>query len=332
MDSEKILAIATRNNKLESIHKGWVVVTDFDGNILKGTHKEFPKVFTRSALKPIQALPFLLHNGLDKFGLTTKELALIIGSHSAEDEQVQIVKKILDIIGLSEKDLKCGSHYPLNEKFKNKLIKEAKEPSQLHCNCSGKHAGMLAVCLLNGWSIDDYIEYEHPLQKEIRFHISNLLNIPEQELEWGIDGCSLPTYSIRLNKLAEFFAKVVNSEKFPKYTNAFNLIKSTIVQYPHLIAGEGRIDTQILKAYPNKCISKMGAEGVLGFGLLEEKIGIAIKIEDGSNRAMLPIIIKTLENLGIDVKNIDGLNRLKSLAIYNNFQSIVGFLESNYNF
>jgi len=332
MNIENILAITTRNNILESTHKGYVVVSDSDGNILKGTHSEYPKVFTRSALKPIQALPFLLNDGLDKFGFTTKELALIIGSHSGEDEQVEIVERILKTIGLSEKDLRCGSHYPLNEKFKNKLIKENKEASQVHCNCSGKHAGMLAVCLLNNWSIDNYIQYEHPLQKEIRFHISNILNIPEKNLEWGIDGCGLPTYLIGLDKLAEFFAKIVNSEKYPEYTKAFNLIKSTFMQYPNLVAGEGRIDTQIIQAYPNKCISKMGGEAVLGFALTDEKIGIAIKIEDGSNRAMIPILLRTLENLGIDVKNSESLNKLLSLPIYNNSKKVVGFIESNYNF
>lgn len=330
--TSKILVKVERNNIYESVHRGWVCVCDNKGNILKGTHKKFPKFFSRSSLKPIQALPFLFSDGLKEFNFGTKELAIMCSSHSGEEVHTKLVSEILEKLKLKESDLKCGTHMPYSVESANNFIKENKKPTELYCNCSGKHVGMLATCLINDWSLNDYYDYNHPLQKEIRKHISYLTGLEADKLKWGIDGCTLPTYAFELNKLAEIFAKISNPQHLTeKYKVVFELIKQAFFQYPYLIAGVNRIDTQFMQLYPNKYISKIGGEAVLGVGIPNKNIGFAIKIEDGANRPMLPSILNTLELLGEEISSNES-KILKEAVVENNVKAKVGKVFSIFKF
>lgn len=322
--TSKILVKVERNHIYESDHRGWICVCDNKGNILKGTHEKYPEFFSRSSLKPIQALPFLFADGLKEFNFDIKELAIMCSSHNGEDVHRELVVEILKKIKLTEVDLKCGTHMPYSIENANKLIRESRNPTELYCNCSGKHAGMLATCLINGWSIKDYYDYNHPLQREIRKHISYLTGLDGDKLKWGIDGCTLPTYSFELNKLAEIFAKIANPKNLTEqYKEGFELIKKAFFQYPYLIAGVNRVDTQLMQLYPNKYISKMGGEAVLGLGIPNKNLGFAIKIEDGANRPMLPSLLHTLELLGEEKPSAESMV-LKEPFIENNVKAHVG--------
>lgn len=321
----KVLVNVDRNNVSESAHRGWVVACDNRGKILAGTHKKFPDVFARSSIKPVQALPFLFADGLETFSFGIKELSVMCSSHSGEEIHVKTVSSILKKIKLTEKHLKCGIHNPYGVEANNHLIKTNTQPSEIHCNCSGKHSGMLAACLISGWTLHDYYDYNHPLQKEIRQHIQNLTGLKADNLNWGIDGCGVPTYSMPLNKIAEIFAKISNPnhDLSPKYQQIFNLIKEAFFEYPEIIAGTNRVDTQIMSANKNKYISKIGGEAVLALGIPNEKKAFAIKIEDGANRPLLPVIIKTLELLKQDVSNPE-LQKLAITNVENNSKQVVG--------
>lgn len=323
--TSKILVNVDRNNFYESSHRGWVAVSNNNGKLISGTHKKYPEFFLRSTIKPVQALPFLFCDALNNFGFGIKEIAVLCSSHSGEEIHIKTVKNILEKIKLKESDLKCGTHLPYSPEVANDFIIKNKKPTEVYCNCSGKHSGMLATCLINGWSINDYYDYSHPLQKEIRLHLKNLTNMDSDKFKWGIDGCGIPTYSLPLNKLAEIFAKISNpnSNLSPKYQKYFELIKKAFFEYPEIIAGTNRVDTQVMTAERGKYISKIGGEAVLGFGIPGKNIGFAIKLEDGANRAMLPTIIKSLELLGQDCSN-DEIQKLKTQNIENNAKSIVG--------
>jgi L-asparaginase II len=324
----KVLVEVERNNIVESRHYGWVAVCDARGRLVNGTHNEFPEVFIRSSLKPVQALPFLFSKALEKFNFGLKELSVILSSHSGEPVHTETVAHILATAGIAEKYLKCGSHPPYNPQVARELILKGREPGPLYCNCSGKHAGMLVACLLNGWPMENYFEYSHPLQEEIRSCLSQVLEIDADSLKWGIDGCGVPTYSMELNRLAVLYARIVNPDVLPApFRPYFALIKSAFLTFPHNIAGQDRIDTVIMEALPGKVISKIGGEAVLGLGLVDEQISIAVKIEDGANRPMLPVIISSLEQAGLNPDKFPAVKKLKTEPVYNNLQKQVGLIK-----
>jgi len=329
----KILAIAERNGIRESAHRGWIAITNSSGDLVVGTHEKFPPIFIRSSLKPIQALPFIFAGGLEKFSFTSEELALIMSSHSGEKVHTDLVLKIIEKTGIKQKDLQCGTHIPYSEKTAQELIKKGEEPSVLHCNCSGKHSGMLAVCLLNNWPKENYLDYAHPLQQEIRRHLTKILAVNADLLPWGVDGCGVPTYALPLEKLAELYAKMTEPEKFPQdYRDIFKLISSAIENNPYLIAGENRVDTLIMQSAPRKIISKIGGEAVLGVGLKEQKLGIAIKIEDGSNRPIIPVLLNCLKKINFNFSNVPELKKSEQTPIFNNNKDIIGLIKTKINF
>lgn len=333
MIESKILTEVSRGDKFESYHRGWVAVTDKDGNLINGTHKEFPEFFARSSIKPVQALPFLMSMGMETFNFGLAELAVICSSHSSETKHLERVKHILDTIGLSETDLQCGTHIPYSAKVTKELIKESKEPTPIYCNCSGKHAGFLGACLLNGWDIKNYLEYNHPLQQEIRKYLSALTGLDADSLEWGIDGCGIPTYKFSLDKLAKIFSQINNYQNaIPEYQDSLKMIHKAFIAYPDLVAGEDRVDTVVMNSLSGRFISKIGGEAIFGMGLVNEQLNFAIKIEDGNNRPMLPTIARTLELLGLDVENTPELKKLKYAQILNNNGLEVGQVKPVFEF
>jgi L-asparaginase II len=333
MLDSKILTEITRGNSFESAHRGWIAVCDKNGDLINGTHDTFPDFFARSSIKPVQALPFLMSGGMETFNFGLSELAVICSSHSGEKKHLERVEHILNTIGLKEDNLLCGTHIPYSNKVAKELIENKKEPTSLYCNCSGKHAGMLATCLMNGWDLKTYLEYDHPLQKEIRKHLGVLIGLDAEQLIWGIDGCGIPTYKFPLDKLAKIFSYIVNYENAPsEYYDSLKLINKAFIAYPDLIAGEDRVDTVVMSSIKGKFISKIGGEAIFGMGLVNEKISFAIKIEDGANRPMIPSIIRTLEVLGIDVENTPELKKLKTFKITNNAGLEVGLVNPIFDF
>ncbi len=329
----KVLVEVQRNNIVESRHRGWVAVCDKNGNLINGTHSSYPEFFVRSSLKPVQALPFLISGGLKEFKFGIKELAVIVSSHSGESIHTETVNHILTTVGLKEEHLKCGTHMPYNPETARDLLISGQEPTPVFCNCSGKHSGMLAACLLNGWPLENYFEYTHPLQKEIRKHLGIILELNSDHLKWGIDGCGVPTYSFALDKLSRLYSKIVNPESLPvAYQEHFKLIREAFLTYPGMIAGKERVDTVIMESAPGKFISKIGGEAVLGFGLVKEKMALAIKIEDGANRPMLPVIVGSMENIGLDINNLPKLSKLKQEPVYNNLRYQAGVVKPVFKF
>lgn len=333
MSDSILLTEVSRGNSFESAHRGWVAVCDEKGNLINGTHENFPDIFSRSTIKPVQALPFLMSGGMETFNFGLSELAVICSSHSGEKKHLERVKFILDTIGLKEENLLCGTHLPYSPKVAKQLIEDKQEPTLLHCNCSGKHAGMLAACLMNSWDLNTYLEYGHPLQQDIRNHLSVLTGLEADKMVWGIDGCGIPTYKFPLDKLAKIFNYIVNYENAPpEYYDSLKQINKSFIAFPDLISGEDRVDNIIMTSLRGRFISKIGGEAVLGFGLVNEKMSFALKIEDGINRPIIPVIVRTLELLGLDIENIPELKILKTFSIKNNKGLDVGLVKPVFNF
>ncbi len=322
----EILVKVTRGNQIESIHRGHIVVANAEGEILYHLGDPDFKICMRSCAKPIQALPVITTGTADQFSLTPAELAAMSGSLNGQDFQVNAIKSILCKIGLDERSLQCGVHRPSHRPTAKKLQEEGKKPSLLHNNCTGKHSAMLTLCVHHGWQLNNYTSKEHPVQQLILKTVSSMTNTPVEEIGIGIDGCGVPVFFLPLKNLARSYAKLT-------YTSdqATQQLMDAILSHPEMIAGDERVCTDIMRALGKKVFAKTGAEGGYAMSLMEKGWGIAIKIEDGNNRAMNPVVIESLKQLKIVTeKEEDKLKTYHHPVIKNNRKEIVGSIETQF--
>ena len=274
----------------EREHSGFICLVDKDENILSEIGESRTSFFLRSCAKPFQALPIITSGTYQKFGLTLEELAVCCASHTGSNKHTELVKSILDKIGLKEKDFQCGVHDPIDVDTNHNLIKHNLKPSQLHNNCSGKHAGMLGVCLQKGWPIENYLSFEHPLQKEILSVIQHYCLL-DDNIKRAIDGCSAPVYAMPLYKMGAGFLKLFLSKDG-------ELIKNAYLKHPYLIGGTGRLDSIIIKASHNRLVAKVGAEGLCIVINPHEEKALVVKILDSNIQARSIAVIECLKQLG----------------------------------
>jgi L-asparaginase II len=337
MESE-ILAQVIRGETVESIHRGHLIVVDGEGQTLYSLGNPETVTFWRSSAKAFQAIPFLTSGAADAFGYTEKEIALACGSHSGEKIHVETAAKMLERIGLSEADLMCGTHLPFDEKRAAEMLKSGEEPTQLHNNCSGKHAAMLAYTKHANADIATYEQLEHPLQQAILERVAEFTDIPAAAIKIGIDGCAAPNFAVPISAMAKAFARLVSPPpNFDEATkNACQRIVAAMINYPEMIGGTNRLDTMLMRAAPGKLISKIGAEGVFSAGVLPcEKypngLGIAFKIEDGDDkRARAVVSVELLRQL--DIFDAETLTEISPLQIKNRRGDWVGKVEVVFNF
>lgn len=294
------LVALTRSNRIESIHSGYVCVTDSSNNVLYSLGDCEAKIFLRSSAKPFIATTFIKSGAMEKFDINERELAIICSSHTGEDYHRETISSILNKIGLSEKDLKCGSCNPYNEEINKMLLKNDESPSKLHNCCSGKHSGMLASCKALGLPIDTYNDRGHPLQRLILCNILALLGCREEDVILGVDGCTVPTYMISVQQLSYLYALLSDGGNTKEeYKESLTKIRSSMLMYPDMIGGNGEFCTDLMVHCGKKLIAKVGDEGTYCVSVPEKKIGIVVKIADGTERACFPVVINILKQMGI---------------------------------
>lgn len=335
MNSE-ILATVIRGETIESIHRGHIIVVDGDGEEIFTLGNPDFMTFFRSAAKPFQAIPFILSGAAERFRFLENEIALACASHSGEAIHVSLAEKMLNKIGLSEMDLRCGSHYPFHLESAHQLIRANEKPNQLHNNCSGKHAAMLAFAKHIGADLRTYENIENPIQQQIFEIISEFTEIPKEEIKLSIDGCAAANFALSLRGMARSFAKLV----FPPKSfdgamfRACRRIVSAMMTYPELIGGTERLDTLVMQAANRKMICKVGAEGLWLCGVLpntkwKRGLGIALKVEDGEDlRARTVAGIELLRQL--EVLGEADLPKLSPMPIMNWRGDLVGRVEANF--
>ncbi len=337
MEAE-ILAEVIRGETVESVHRGHLIVLDGGGKIIARLGNPETITFYRSAAKTFQAIPFITSGAAENFGFTEREIALACASHSGEEMHTTLAAGMLEKISLSEKNLRCGAQLPFHEPTAEAMIRRGEKPTQIHNNCSGKHAAMLAFARHIGAEIDTYESLENPIQQEILKTISIFTGVPDNEIKIGVDGCAAPNFALSVKAMARSFAKLINPpESFDeKLKNACRKIVSAKINYPELIGGDERLDTILMQAGKGKFISKIGAEGVWLCGILPDEkwksgLGIALKIEDGDDkRARAVISIEVLRQLGIF--SVETLENLSPLPVKNRRGDLVGKVQAVFNF
>jgi L-asparaginase II len=328
------LVEVTRGGITESRHRGHVVAVEPDGTI--AAHLGAPETVTylRSSAKPHQAIPLLASGAADRFGFTDKEIALACASHSGEPIHTELAASMLSKIGLRPEDLKCGVHEPYSVEIARRLREKGEEPNPLHNNCSGKHAGMLALALHLGAPTETYDDPTHPVQLAIGKTVSQFSGILIEDLAVGTDGCGVPVFGITVKAMALMYARLVSTPAdFDQLTkNACRRIVTAMTSYPELIGGTSdRLDTEIMRAAPGRLVSKVGAEGVYTVGVLPcedwpQGFGLALKIEDGDDhRARPTVVIESLRQLEILAdESLEAVARYAFFPVRNRRGDVVG--------
>ncbi len=301
--SNPVTVEVTRGQLVESRHRGAVAIIDDSGRTVCSIGDVSAKVFPRSAIKVLQALPLVESGAADALDFDDAELALCCASHSGEEVHVKSARVMLMKAGLAEEDLECGSQWPKRLEDIASLIRADEEPGALYNNCSGKHAGFLGLAKVLGAQTKGYVEPWHPVQQEIKAVMEEFTGEELTEDVCGTDGCSIPTYGTSLTGLAKAFAVFGTGEGLePGRAEACHRLYEACVNEPFMVAGTERFCTDVMKAFKGRVFVKTGAEGVFCAAIPEKGIGIALKCEDGATRgsesmmgAILEVLLETDE-------------------------------------
>jgi L-asparaginase II len=291
----EVLAEVVRSDFVEGCHRGSLVVLDVDGSELWRVGDPDHPVFPRSANKPVQAVG-MLRAGLELDG---ELLALASASHSGEAFHLDGVRRILAGAGLDESALQTPPDYPVDEQEKVAFIRSGHTPVPIAMNCSGKHAAMLATCVTNGWPLASYLAPDHPLQLALHDTVGDLAG--EDIAAVGVDGCGAPLFALTLTGLARCFSCMATA--LPGTSEA--RVAAAIRAHPEWLGGTRRDVSRLIAAVPG-LIAKDGAEGVYAVALPDGR-AVAVKIDDGGQRARSPVMLAVLHRLGVDVSGLEDL-------------------------
>lgn len=283
-----VLATYSRSGFVEGGHLGHAVVVDRDGAVVRSWGDPALEILPRSCNKPAQAAAMVRH-GLD---LPTHLLALSAASHSAERFHLAGVHEILSSAGLDESALQTPPDYPLDPRERDAWVGDGRRPAPIAMNCSGKHAAMLATCVVNGWPLGTYRQPDHPLQQSIRWQVEALAG--EQVGHVGVDGCGAPVLSLTLTGLARSLSRAV--QETPE--SPARRVTGAMAAFPDFVGGTNRDVTAFMRAVPG-LVAKDGAEGVY-VAALPDGTAVALKVEDGADRARQVALAAILVGLGID--------------------------------
>jgi len=287
----------TRGAVLESRHRVHVAVVDAEGRLRACAGDPDVATYLRSAAKPLQALPLVEAGAMERYGLTPRELALCCGSHSGSAEHTAVAESILARAGVTADLLACGPHPPFDDDARRELQEAGLEPGRLHNNCSGKHAGMMMLARAHGWEPEGYHLPEHPVQGRILAELSRWTQVPEELIGLGTDGCGVVCFALPLRHMALSFAALAGAAR--RGEHGPSTVVEAMTAYPEMVAGRGRICTDLMRQAGGRLFAKVGAEGVYCVGVPGAELGIAMKVEDGAARAVAPAIVSILRELDL---------------------------------
>jgi len=291
------MTVTLRGGHPENLHHGSLAVVGADGRLLAWAGDVDTPVFTRSALKPLQAVP-LVHRAAASMALEDADIALLCASHSGEPRHTERVRALLGRIGLDEDALACGVHVPYFYAATGRIPPQDGRYSRLQHNCSGKHSGMLLLAHALGQPTDAYLNPDSPTQQAITASVSHFSGVDSERLVRGIDGCSAPNYAMPLRALALAFARLSEDRADAIYGDAPRRIARAMCAFPELVSGEGRNDQTLMRAGRGDWFCKVGADGVQALGSFSRRVGVAAKCSDGQLVPLMVALVSALEQLG----------------------------------
>jgi len=339
-----------RGGIVESRHRVSVAAVDAAGKLVAWTGDPDLTTYWRSCAKLVQVLPLLTDGAAASLGITDAEIAIACASHNGEARHVEVVEGLLRKAGCTEDDLGCGPHSSLAPAVARAMTERGERPRRIHSNCSGKHAAMLALARYHGWPTADYRRAGHPVQRRVLAEVARWTDVPEQRLGQGVDGCGVVSFALPLRNMALAYARLgsraepsggrvegvggvgpSNPHTLPPtpYTlsEAADRVVRSILADPFLIAGTGRLCTEVLSGSGGRVVAKIGADGVYCAAIPEAHLGMALKVEDGDVESARPALLATLEALAPGVVHVT--ESFRAPVIKNTLGEEVGRLAAN---
>ncbi len=294
------LAVVMRGELVESVHSGTVVVADQQGNVVAWAGDPDTFAYFRSSAKPFQAVTVIESGAADAFGLTPAELALCCASHYGAPMHQEQVTSMLAKLGLTPNALQCGSPLPGDQDEMARVQAGLTAHSPLHCDCSGKHSGMLATCVHLGMPIDSYLSPDHPLQRQILANVAELMQVDVSSVELATDGCSVPTFGATIAAFATAYGALARPETSGSpHAASLTRLRDAMMAHPANVSGYGNFVTDIMEVGAGRIVAKTGAEGLICLGIPSEGLGIAVRLADGSFRSQPVIVEAVLRDFGL---------------------------------
>jgi L-asparaginase II len=322
----ELLVEVRRGGIVESRHFGDLAIVNRQGRLLWYAGDPYRVTFARSSAKPWQTVPLIETGAADAFQMTTEEIALSCASHSGEEQHVGRVLAFLERIGISPEKLQCGAHAPYHAPSYEELLRSGREVTAVHNNCSGKHAGMLALAKFLKADLDTYLNLDHPVQQQILNAVSELCEVAKEDIAIGIDGCGVPVFGLPVIRMAHAYAKLADPSGLPERRQAaLTRICQAMLAHPNLVAGTERFCTALMEAGGGAIVGKAGAEGIYCVGLPEAGIGLALKVDDGNARAAYPAVVEALRQAGlVSDRVVESLQAFHNPELKNHKGTVVG--------
>ena len=334
---------AIRGGIVESRHRVSAAVVDADGKLVASTGDPDFVTYWRSCAKLIQVLPLIADGGADALGIDDAEIALACASHNGELRHLAVATSLLEKAGCTEKDLVCGPHPSLSPEVAREMAERGQKPRKLHSNCSGKHAAMLALARHHGWPKEDYRKPEHPVQRRLLKEVATWTGVEDSKIGHGTDGCGVVSYAMPLRNMALAYARLGArgpgsgdreertpvpesrpADPGPWVPDPAQRVLRAIVADPFLIAGTGRLCTEVISSSRGSVIAKVGADGVYSATIPAARLGLAMKVEDGDMDAARPALLALLEILAPGAVRV--ADSFRSPEIRNTLGEVVGHL------
>lgn len=317
-----------RGDRVESRHRVSVCAMDAEGRVVASAGDPSLVAFWRSCAKFFQAMPLISSGGADALGVGGEELALACASHNGEPRHVAVAHRLLERSGSSADDLVCGPHSSLSEKVAAAMAARGERPTRAHNNCSGKHAAMLALACHHGWTRAGYHLPAHPVQVDCLREVALWTGLSPEVIPFAPDGCGVPSFALPLERMALAFARLAaaaSGDDVPGLgaaAAAARRLTDAVRADPFLLAGTGRLDTDLLSASAARIVPKIGAEGVYCAAIPEQRLGLALKVEDGATRALAPALLAVLDCLAPGV--VVGLEEYRTVPVKDTTGATVG--------
>lgn len=320
-----------RGKVLENTHSGRICVVDENGRVIYGTGDVNALTYYRSASKPFQLLPLIMRALNKKYGLTDEEMTVCSASHAGEEMHIRTLESLMFKTCLREDDMIMLPAWPANEEYRDFLKRTDGEKRRIYHNCSGKHLALMLLQRELTGNVSGYWKIESPAQQEVLGVVADISDFPSKQTICGLDGCGVPVFAVPLKGIAAAYMKLANPTAAgnENLTAALTYISNCIKKHPYLIRGHGYLCSEINTL--DNIVAKGGAEGVYGFGLKRERIGVSFKISDGSESTWPIIIAEILRQLGYEDDAVYTLlGKLKSTVKVNDNGKEIGSYHASF--